>query len=126
MAENFEHNDFIEEPKPKKNDYLKGTFRELLDGSILTKASFTKQLPFIFFLAVLGVLYIGNRFKAEKIIQQNMHLQKEIKELRAQSITTAAELMYMRKQSEVIKLLRNRGLELEESTEPPIKIELED
>ena len=124
MDNDFEHNDFVKEPRPKK-DYLKGTFRELLDGSILTNDFFIKQLPFIFFLALLGVLYIGNRFKAEKIIQQNMSLQKEIKELRSESITIAAELMYMRKQSEVIKLLKKKGLELEESTEPPIKVEIE-
>lgn len=124
MSDDLENIDFVEEPKQKKGN-LKGTFRELLDGSILTKDAFVKQLPFVFFLALLGILYIGNRFKAEKVIQQNMQLQKEIKELRAKSITTAAELMYMRKQSEVIKLLKEKGLDLEESTEPPIKVEVE-
>ena len=97
MNNDAQHTDFLEEPKFKK-PYLKGTFRELFDGSFLSKEGFAKQLPFIFFLAFLALIYIGNRYKAEKIIQKNIALQKEIKELRAKSITTAAELMYMRKQ----------------------------
>ncbi len=53
-------------------------------------------------------------------------LEKELKELRFESITTASDLMYMSKQSEVVKRVEKEGLDLIESTEPPIKIYLEE
>ncbi len=42
--------------------------------------------------------------------------------MRFESITTAADLMFMCKQSEVIKRIKREGMALEESKEPPVKI----
>ena len=46
-----------------------------------------------------------------------------MKNLRSESITTAAELMRISRQSEVVNLVKERGMELEESTTPPKIIE---
>jgi hypothetical protein len=70
-------------------------------------------------------MYIGNRYHAEKVLRQNLKLQNEIKELRAEKITTASELMYSSKQSEVLKMVKEKGLELEESFDPPKRIVIE-
>ena len=51
-----------------------------------------------------------------------MDLQNEIEELRAESITTASELIYFSKRSEVNKMINEKGLDLKESRVPPIKI----
>ena len=67
-------------------------------------------------------MYIGNSYHAERIARQTNRLQNEVKELRAESITTAADLMYVSRQSEVQKMVRNRRLDLKESVEPPYKI----
>ncbi len=96
--------------------------KNVLDGSILTKDSVIEQLPYLLFLTFIAVLYIGNRYHSEKIVRETSKTQAELKELRAESITTASKLMYMSKQSEVIKLVNKKGLELEEAVEPPKKL----
>ncbi len=101
-------------------------FKGIIDGRLLTRDAVLRQLPFIFFVVVMALLYIGNRYHAEKKARQYIQLQYEVKELRSEAITTSAELMYVSKQSVVLQLVREKGLELEESKEPPRKIILED
>lgn len=95
------------------------TFRQLIDGSLLTRKTVLKQLPFIIVLSVLAVLYIANRYHAMKINREIIELQTEIRELRARSITTAAELMNLSRQSQVAKMVREKGMDLKESVTPP-------
>jgi len=113
--------EFID-PKLEKSEHKKTNFRDLLDGSILTRKSIVKQLPFVLFLSFLATVYIGNRFHAEKIIRDLSRMQEEVRDLRAASITTASELMFMSKQSEVIKMVEANQLELKESVKPPVRI----
>ena len=108
--------------KAESSEHRKTSLRELIDGSIITRKSIVGQLPFVIFLAFLASIYIGNRFHAEKVFRDMTKLQEEVKDLRAESITTASELMFISKQSEVIRLIRDQKLDLEESVKPPIKI----
>ncbi len=94
----------------------------MIDGSILTRDKFLDQLPFIIFLTGIAILYIANRFNAEKILRESQKLQTEVREMRAESITRASRLMYISKQSEVAKMVKEKGLGLEEAVKPPKKI----
>jgi len=123
MVKTPENNEFIDitiKGKPNK----KSTVKEVLDGSLLTRDIFVRQLPYIFFLAFVALIYIANRYHAEKVIRETTALQIEIKDLRSEAITTASELMHISKQSEVIKLIENRNLNLVESKEPPVVIKV--
>lgn len=111
-----------EQSKPKTNNQF---WKYILDGSILSKAEVIKQLPFALFLTIMAVIYIGNRYHAEQIIRESSQIEKELKELRAESITIASELMFISKESEVLKLVEKNQLGLEESTIPPKKIFVE-
>ena len=92
----------------------------------MAPSSREKPLPGNFrlylFCSFLAVIYIGNRFHAEKIIRETDKLKVEVQDLRAESIITASELMFLSKQSEVIKLIQRKNLNLIESVEPPIKL----
>lgn len=121
MKEKTENIEFVEEKKDKK-EHRKGSVKDILDGSILTNDWVVRQLPYIVFLVILAFIYIGNRYHAEKIVRTNITMQKEINDLRAEAITTSAELMFISKQSEVIKRIKKNGLDLEESVVPPKKI----
>lgn len=114
--------EFIDETQERKELRKFGTIKGLLAGSLLTKEKVVKQFPFILFLALLGFFYIGNRYHAEKLVRKNAKLQDEVKELRAKAISTTAELMHLSKQSEVVKLVNEKGLGLVESRTPPKKI----
>ena len=113
--------DFID-PKVESKEHRKLSFKELMDGSILTRKALSNQLPFILYLSLLAIIYIGNRYHAEKIVRDTTTLQEEVMDLRAESITNASELMLISKQSEVIKLVYANKLDLESSIVPPIKI----
>lgn len=117
--------EFVEEKQERKEQKF-GSVKDLLDGSLIANDFIVKQLPYIVFLVILAFVYIANRYHAEKVVRQNVVLQKEINELRAEAITTSSELMFISKQSEVAKLVEKRGLGLKESVEPPRKIVIEE
>ena len=107
----------------KESDELKGTsIRDILNGSLLTRDIILKHISFIIWLTFLGIVYIGNSYHAEKVARSINQLQSEVKDLRAESITTAAELMYVSRQSVVQQMVKNKRLDLKESVEPPYKI----
>jgi hypothetical protein len=115
--------EFIEEKSEKPKDKKSSLgVKDFLTGSILTTESVSKQFPYILFLAFLAFFYIGNRYRYEKLVRNEKKLQIEVRNLRAESITTASQLMFISKQSEVAKLCEKRGLELKESVVPPKKI----
>jgi len=99
-----------------------GFIKSLFSGSLFSEKIILGNLPFFLLLTALGALYIANRFHAEKIIRKTDLLQEEVKELRAEAMATASELMYISKQSQVTRLINQRGLELKELKKPPYKI----
>jgi hypothetical protein len=53
---------------------------------------------------------------------ETARLQKEIRDLRAESITIVSEYMYLTKQAEIQDLSDKKNLGLEKSEFPPVKI----
>ncbi|MDA3819574.1 MAG: FtsL-like putative cell division protein, partial [Candidatus Delongbacteria bacterium] len=94
----------------------------VLDGSLLTRENVIKQLPFIIFLTLLGLIYITNRYHAEKVFVLTEETRKEIRELRSEKISVQSELMRKSRQQEVLKMLKQQGSELKYAQEPPVKI----
>jgi hypothetical protein len=98
------------------------SIRNIIDGSLLTVKAFVKQIPFILFGVLLALVYIANRYHAERVIRNIETLRQEVKNLRAEEITTASELMNLNRPSNVQALVENKNLGLEFPKEPPIKI----
>jgi len=96
--------------------------KDLISGSMVTEKIILKNLGFILMLTLLGAIYIANRFHAEKITRETTRLQKEVKDLRSESLSVSASLMYASKQSEVFRLVKEKELNLEELREPPFKV----
>jgi hypothetical protein len=96
--------------------------KELIDGTILVREDIRKQLPYVLFLTFLGIIYIGNRFYTERVVRQISEIKTEVTNLRAEQITTTAELMNISRPSEVAALVKERNLGLAESVEPPMKL----
>ena len=107
----------------RKSQAKRGSFmKELLSGSMVSEKIILKNLGYISFIALLAALYIGNRFHAERITREITRLQREVKDLRAESLSTSTDLMFVSKQSEVFRLVREKGLNLEEMKTPPYKL----
>jgi hypothetical protein len=122
VRESRKNIEFVDE-KQEKKDYRKARFKDVLNGSLLTRDNVVNQLPFLLFLTFLLVIYIGNRYHAERVIRQSLKLQTELKELRAKSISTASELEYLSNQSQVARLVEQKKIGLKYSEKPPIKID---
>jgi hypothetical protein len=86
----------------------------------MSKEKAIELLPFFVFLGFIGMFYIGNKHFAEKNIREVEKLNKELKELRYEYMTTKAELMFRSKQTEVVKQTELIGIK--ESIVPPVKI----
>ncbi len=116
----------VAKKKQQKRKVLSGTvmgsLRSFLDGSLLLKDVVLKQLPFLFYLAVLAIILIANRYHAEKVFVKTEQVEKEIRELRSEKISVQSELMNKSRQHEVLKQLKACGSDLEISDEPPYKI----
>jgi cell division protein FtsL len=65
MEEYNEEYDYDAELNESKKGKL-GSYKDVLDGSLLTRGAVVKQFPFVIFLVILAVIYIGNRYHAEK------------------------------------------------------------
>ena len=121
--------------KNGENDFLSGkeefrelkgiSFKEFLYGRFLAGRSVGQHWGFLAFLVFLGVLYIGNRYQMEHLLDRQADLLQEIKELKYEAITTSSELMNMSKQSEVMERVNRAGIELEVLKTPPRKLEVE-
>ena len=112
------------ENNKKQNDQVRtGSFiKELLSGSMVTERIILKNIWYVLLLTLLAAIYIGNRFHAEKITREAAKLQREVKDLQAESLSTSADLMFVSRQSEVYRLVKERGLNLEELKTPPFKL----
>lgn len=106
-----------EEKEPKSGTSMKG----VLEGSLIAE-KLRRNIRFVLFATFLGICYISNGYSTEKLHRERVALEREVRDLRFESITAAADLMFIRKQSEVIKRIKNEGLTLEESKEPPVKL----
>ncbi len=74
------------------------------------KRTVIQFMPFVFFMTLLAILYIGNSFYAEHTVREIDKTEKELKELRSEFITGKSELMYRSKLSEVANAISSRGL----------------
>ncbi|MBU0695545.1 MAG: hypothetical protein KKE39_03320 [Bacteroidetes bacterium] len=112
----------VEEPKVReKAPAAPSFFTNLFLKGAISKEAATEALPFVIFLAFLGMMYIGNRHTAENNIRKIDKLSKEVKELSWDFKTLKADLMFRSKESEVMKRV-DTLLGLKVSIEPPIKL----
>jgi cell division protein FtsL len=117
MAENKEN------AGKKAGQAKSGSFiKELLSGTMVTEKIILKNLWYILLITFLTAIYIGNRFHAEKINRELTKVQRQVRDLRSESLSTSADLMYLSRQSEVYRLIKEKGLTLEELKTPPYKV----
>lgn len=94
-------------------DTLKSQFSDSLNFDL------TKVLYLLFFL----IIYISNQHSVEKKIREISQLEKEVEELRTDYITLNNNYMFSRKETEILKRVKN--LKLKSSKLPPEKITIE-
>lgn len=107
---------------PEKAELPRNFFTTLFTEGVISKEAATDMLPFVVYIAMLGMLYIANQHFAVNNVRDIDKLNKEVKELSWDYKTLKAELMQKSTQSEVAKLVDTIGLK--EPVEPPKRIVL--
>ncbi|HTD41052.1 MAG TPA: FtsL-like putative cell division protein [Mucilaginibacter sp.] len=108
----------VEEKKPAK-EISENALWQLFKKNVNAERA-TSALPFVLFLAFLGMIYIGNMHLAEKNIRDIDKMTKEVKELTWDYKTAKADLAYKSTLSEVAKRVDTLGIK--ESIEPPQRL----
>ncbi len=120
-------NSFKKETKKKSNSRGGGkSIFTLFDETFSLEKTLQEGLPihyvpYVLYIAFIGVLYIGNTHYADRISRNYDSLKKEVEDLRADYTTIKADYMFESKQSEVERKVARMGLE--EGVVPPYKIE---
>ena len=110
-------------PEREKAELPRNFVTAFFTEGVLSKETATSMLPFIIFIALLCMVYIGNRHLAEKNVREIDKLNREVKELSWDYKTLKADLMLKSTQTEVAKQVDTIGLK--ELVEPPQKILIE-
>lgn len=104
----------------KPEGVFKNKFFDAVNMKSFREKSFVERLPFILVVCVMLVLYIDNSYRAESYVRDISSLERELKDLRSEYITTKSQLMFHSKQTEVQQLVAAQGLE--KSITPPLII----
>ena len=102
--------------KKKKGSF----FNEYLGGDVFLKQSVMRQLPFVLYVVFLLMLYITNTYVAEDVRREIAAKNKILEDRHVEYVYNKSEITRMTKQSELVKILKNKGIK--ESVEPLKKI----
>jgi hypothetical protein len=100
------------------------SLKQILSGNVLTREAIKKHIWYVLFLVLLSIVYINNKYKTESLLISIVKLQNEVKEVRDRSVSYAADLMSISRESEVIKIVDEKKMNLQELKLPPEKIEI--
>ncbi|MBD1392464.1 FtsL-like putative cell division protein [Mucilaginibacter glaciei] len=99
----------IVEEKPVK-ELPDNFFTQLFNKGTITIDDATRALPFIFFVALLGMFYIANRHISENTVRDIDKISKEVKELSWEYKSSKAELAFKSTLTEVAKRADTLGI----------------
>ncbi len=99
-----------------------GIMKGLISGTIISESLILKDIRYTVLVASLAIIFIANKFNAERVERQIIVLEQEVRDMRAESLSVSAELGSVSRQSEITELVNDRGLGLEELREPPFRI----
>lgn len=110
-------------PKVKGDSKIKKanrTFFEIIGGKMLSKDSFVRMMYFVFYIVFLLMLYITNVYIAEDVNRYIYRLNRQSEELRVEYVFMKSEITKITKQSNLVKMLENKGIK--ESVDPLVII----
>ncbi len=106
--------------KTAKKEIPDNFWMKFFTTGFITTEEATRALPFVLYIAFLGMIYIGNRHLAEKNIRKIDKLNKEVKELNWAYKVAKADMAFKSTLNEVAQ--RTDTLGIKESLAPPQKI----
>ncbi|WP_298535995.1 FtsL-like putative cell division protein [uncultured Algibacter sp.] len=100
----------------KKNIY------NILKGTFLVSDDAFKNWRYILFISGLAIIMIASSHSADKKVYEIARLKNEVKEMRSAFVDGRSKLMMLKMESHVVKVMKEKGLEV--SGNPPKKIKV--
>ncbi|MDR0795188.1 MAG: hypothetical protein LBE79_03930 [Tannerella sp.] len=91
----------------------------ILSGGILKEDFVIKHTRLIILIVVLLVFYIGNRYTCLLKLREIDNLQKELLDVKYESIHESGQLTGSNRMSQIEQLVKSQGLEIESAKSPP-------
>jgi len=110
--------------QPKRKKPISGSVNTLLNGEFLTREAVVGHLPFMLWLTLLFVINISWVYYSENTVRNLSRAKKQLEELQAEYNTVSSQLERKKRQSRVALDIQDLGLR--ESTEPPLRIIVEE
>lgn len=96
-----------------------------MNGKFFEREIFVRNKLLLFIIFLMLVANITVRYKTAKVLREVDKLDRDVKELRAHSISVAADIIKLTRPSEILDRIKNSKLGLEPSRVPPRKIYVE-
>ncbi len=100
----------------------KRSLKSIFDGDMLLSPFMQRQLGLFLLIAVLIVVYVGNRYAFQLEQVKIQHLRRELNDMKYESLARSSELMEKSRESNIQKFIVEQGSELKVSTLPPVVI----
>lgn len=98
------------------------SFKSVIAGDVFSSEKIEKHAFYMLFVILLVIFYIGNGYHAYTLEKKNKRLELEIKELRAEFVSTQAVLIDKMKYVNIYKQIQEQGIDLYELKNPPYTI----
>lgn len=96
--------------KKRRSSNIGLLIRDLLSGEFLTQEGVTRNIPYLGFVSLLFLLYIGMGYQFERIEREKLNARRKIEELNAEFKTLQADFEIRRHQSRLEEDMAERGL----------------
>ncbi len=100
------------------------SIKDFASGRIFIKEFMIRQSKLVLLIVVCVFVYMDNRMKCEQMLRQIDELNKELTTQRYIYTITASELLEAGQQQEIERLIKEKGLNLENLDTPPYPVTL--
>jgi len=91
----------------------------ILSGGVLKEDFVVKHTRMIILIAILLVFFVGNRYTCLIKLREIDRLQKELQDIKTESIHISGQLTGRNRRSQIEELVKSKGLEIESAKTPP-------
>ena len=100
------------------------SFKSVIAGDVFSSEKIEKHVFYMLFVVLLVIFYIGNGYHSYTLDKQNKKIDKDIKELRAEFVSTEAVLIEKMKYTNIQEQIIKKQIDLQELKNPPYTISL--
>ncbi|TWO33294.1 S-adenosyl-methyltransferase [Seonamhaeicola sediminis] len=101
---------------------MKKRIYSILKGTFLVSDDSFKNWRFIIFISLLAIIMIASSHSADKKVYEIARLKNEVKEIRSTFLEGRTKLMRLKMESNVISIMKQKGIK--PSVIPPKKIKV--